>query len=650
MSKKKINRRDFLQMSGFLAAGTLVASCAPQAAAPTAAPAATTAPAATAAPADTAAPAATTAPAATETSAPEPTAPPASEATATSQSSIPEVAREDTMIFTFSQSGAALAVNQNQGYMTSQEGNAIMLEPLYFYNPHDAKNPLVPWIADGPYAYNKDYTEVTVKLKKGVTWSDGTPFTSADVAWTVNFAISQVKAGLPPPAYGGQLSTNFETVEAPDDYTVIFKAKGGQPNPRMHRWFCSAFDTGLSIMPKHIFEKLDPKTIDKETFIKNTKFTGVTTGPYFPVYQTPEKKIFDFRPDWWGVKTNFWPVPDVKRIIVIPGSGDQSVLSQSFAKNEIDNSYAPLVSVHKSIIEQNPQLTTWTGRKPPYGNVDHWPNLLWMNNEDPLFNDKRVRWAISYAIDTQKLIDNVWGGLGIPSKFPFSQFGIFQRYIDALAPLLEKYPVGVPDLNKSAALMKEAGWTKNADGIWQKGDLVFKPNYGGFNAIYADIGPALCEQLTQAGFKTEYKEPPDLWSGPMSTGKINMEVFGVACDLDVYDGVEFFGKKHYAPTGKKLPLDGWNSRFNNTEYNAIVDKMYNMNPDDDPAAYTDQLLLAMNIWYRELPAIPLWQWMHYVPMNTKYWTNWPSQENPYAVPAQWLRNGGFPVPLHLKKA
>lgn len=639
MSKKSISRKDFLRLSGLTVAGTVLASCTPNA------------PAATKVIEATTAPQATTAPEATKP--PEPTAttaPVATQALPEVAPGVPGVAREDTMIFTFSQSGTALAVNQNLGYMTSQEGNAIMLEPLYFYNPHDGKNPLVPWIADGPYTYNKDYTEVTVKIKKGVTWSDGTPFTAADVAWTVNFAISQVAAKLPPPAYGGQISTNFETAEAPDDFTVIFKSKGGKPNPRMHRWFCSAFDTGLSIMPKHIFEKLDPKTIDKEVFIKDTKFTGVVTGPFFPVYQTPDKKIFDRRDDWWGVKTGFWTLPEVKRIIVIPGSGDQSVLSQSFAKNEIDNSYAPLVSVHKSIIDANPQLITWTGRKPPLGNVDHWPNLLWLNNEDPLFNDSRVRWAISYAINTSKLIDNVWGGLGIPSKIPFSQFGIFQKYIDALAPLLEKYPVGVQDLDKSAALMKEAGWNKNADGIWQKGDLVFKPNYGGFNAIYADIGPALCEQLTNAGFSTEYKEPPDLWTGPMSKGIINMEVFGLACDLDVFDGVEFFGKNHYAPTGTALPLDGWNSRFNNAEYNAIIDTMYTMNPDDDPQAYTDQLLKAMEIWYRELPAIPVWQWMHYVPFNTTYWTNWPTQDNPYGVPAQWLRNGGFPTPVHLKKA
>jgi peptide/nickel transport system substrate-binding protein len=642
MSQKPLSRRDFLVLAGLTAAGTVLASCTP-------APEATTIAEATEAP--KAQP--------TDTTAPEPTKPP--EPTATTAPApveelpeaapgIPGVAREDTFVFNFSQSGAALAVFANLGYMTSQEGNDPLLEPLFFMNPHDGQNPLVPWIADGPYVYNDDFTEVTIKIKKGVAWSDGTPFTAADVAWTINFAISQVTNQLPPPAYGGQITTNFDSAEAPDDFTVILKSKDGKSNPRMHRWFCSAFDTGLSIMPKHIFEKLDAKTIDQQTFVEDTKFTGVVTGPFIPVYLTPEKKIFDRRDDWWGAKSGYWPLPEVKRIIIVPGSGDQTVLSQNYNNNEYDTGYAPLASVHKSIIEQNPQLTTWTGRNPPLGNVDHWPNLLWMNNEDPLFNDSRVRWAISYAINTTELINNIWGGLGIPSQIPFSEFGIFKPYIDALAPLLEKYPVGVQDLDKSAALMTEAGWTKNADGIWEKGDLLFKPNYGGFNAIYADIGPALCEQLTKAGFFTEYKEPPDLWQGPMSQGFINMFVFGVACDLDVYDGVEFFHKRHYAPTGTNLPLDGWNSRFNNDEYNAIIDTMYAMNPDDDPGAYTAELLKAMEIWYRELPAIPVWQWMHYVPMNTRYWTNWPSQDNPYGVPATWLRNGGFPIAVNIKKA
>ena len=183
-----------------------------------------------------------------------------------------------------------------------------------------------------------------------------------------------------------------------------------------------------SILPKHIYEGLDPETVNEMTFIENTKFTGVVSAPFICVYMTPEKALYDRRDDWWAVKTGFAELPEVKRVIVIPSSTDQTVLAQQYAKDEIDTSMAPLPSSHKSIIDTNPQLSTWTGRKLPLGNVDHWPNLLWMNNEDPLFNDSRVRWAISYAINTTELVDNIWGGMGIPSRIPFSLF----RYLPTL--------------------------------------------------------------------------------------------------------------------------------------------------------------------------------------------------------------------------
>ena len=147
--------------------------------------------------------------------------------------------------------------------MSSQNGNAVALEPLFFYNPHDGENPLVPWIADGPYEYNDDYTELTVYIKKGVEWSDGEPLTANDVAWTINFNNAQKDAGLPTIAMGGQLSINFEEAVAQDDFTVVFKSRDGKPNPRMHRWICSSFDNGLSILPKHIYEGLDPETVNE---------------------------------------------------------------------------------------------------------------------------------------------------------------------------------------------------------------------------------------------------------------------------------------------------------------------------------------------------------------------------------------------------
>jgi peptide/nickel transport system substrate-binding protein len=129
-----------------------------------------------------------------------------------------------------------------------------------------------------------------------------------------------------------------------------------------------------------------------------------------------------------------------------------------------------------------------------------------------------------------------------------------------------------------------------------------------------------------------------------------MATFGIACDTDVYESLAYFHSSHYAPTGEPLPLESWNARFQNEDYDAIVDEMALMNPEDDPAKYTDLFVKAMDIWYRELPLIPIWQWMHFVPMNTRYWTNWPTQDNPYGVPAMWLRNGGFPIAVNLKKA
>ena len=46
---------------------------------------------------------------------------------------------------------------------------------------------------------------------------------------------------------------------------------------------------------------------------------------------------------------------------------------------------------------------------------------------------------------------------------------------------------------------------------------------------------------------------------------------------------------------------------------------------------------AMTIWLDELPAIPIVQWMHRIPHNETYWTNWPTLDNPYINSAYWHR-------------
>jgi peptide/nickel transport system substrate-binding protein len=85
-------------------------------------------------------------------------------------------------------------------------------------------------LASDKPAYNADFTKMTVKLRKGIFWSDGVEFTAADVIYTVQTQIKN-----PAMRWGAALSVNVDTVTAPDPYTVVFKLK--KPNSRFHSVF-----------------------------------------------------------------------------------------------------------------------------------------------------------------------------------------------------------------------------------------------------------------------------------------------------------------------------------------------------------------------------------------------------------------------------
>ncbi len=72
-----------------------------------------------------------------------------------------------------------------------------------------------------------------------------------------------------------------------------------------------------------------------------------------------------------------------------------------------------------------------------------------------------------------------------------------------------------------------------------------------------------------------------------------------------------------------------------------------MTPSDDPG-YMDLYLAAMEIWLDNLVDAPIQQWLHRIPMNTTYWTNWPTAENPYVNGAFW--HPTFPLMLHNLRA
>ena len=227
--KRVISRARFLRLTALAVAGTAMAACGGQAAAPTAAPVATTAPAAAApAAAPTATTAAAAAPAASAPTATTAAAPaaaaaatntPAAAAAAAAQ--VATVPRNQTLVVTpwgfESEIGNPTNYNiyLNGNYNHQREvGDKTIYEDLMYTNLNTGV--IIPWQAES-FKNSDDFMSITVKLHKGITWSDGQPFTSQDV----KFTLEMLRDNSPDLAYSTIYKEWLKGVDTPDDLTAV---------------------------------------------------------------------------------------------------------------------------------------------------------------------------------------------------------------------------------------------------------------------------------------------------------------------------------------------------------------------------------------------------------------------------------------------
>ncbi|HEU5422669.1 MAG TPA: ABC transporter substrate-binding protein, partial [Nitrolancea sp.] len=168
------------------------------------------------------------------------------------------------------------------------QASRVCLEPLADF---DANTKMVPFLAteipsldNGSVA--KDGKSVTWKLRQGVTWHDGQPFTANDVKFTFDYVSDQATAAT---TYGSYV--NVDSVDAVDDHTVKVNFK--QPEPAWYQPFTG--ENGM-ILPQHIFK--DYKGATARQAPANLKPIG--TGPY---------QVTDFKPGdvvVYAINKNYW--------------------------------------------------------------------------------------------------------------------------------------------------------------------------------------------------------------------------------------------------------------------------------------------------------------------------------------------------------
>jgi peptide/nickel transport system substrate-binding protein len=484
--EKHLSRRDFLRLSGLATAGIIITGCG-QAAAPAPAQQEAAEPAAQEQPAEEAKEEA------------QEEAPAEAESASTGLTDVP---REKTLILMFGGDGTQFVdVGLGNPYATGathQNGGAALWEPLYYYSAFADEE--IPWLATG-YEYNDDFTELTINLREGAEWSDGTPFTAKDVVFTLHM----LRDNAPLLTRSTIVQSSVQEAKAVDDLTVqiIFVA----PRPRfMFEQLMFKFDTGIYWVPEHIFK--DVEDVAAFQYYDPAQNWPLATGPYKIVEWTNTQKFYDRRDDWWAVKTGFAEkLPDVERILVIPRA-DDTLMTQRIVNNEVDSILDLRANVIGQTVAQNPQILTHSGTELPMGYIDWWPTSMWFNHEDGPFTTKEMRWAVSYSIDRQQMLDVGLQGSGILTSLPFPQYPPLEPYFEAAKPLLEKYPTTEFNLDKAAELMMGQGYEKDGEGFWVKDGQRVPTSISGWQ-IFNDIGPIIAEQLRRAGFEAEFTSPAD---------------------------------------------------------------------------------------------------------------------------------------------
>ena len=106
------------------------------------------------------------------------------------------------------------------GGTTHQDGLQVIYEPLAFYSAFADEEIL--WLAES-YSFNDDFTELTIKTRSGINWSDGEPFSAEDVAYTID-TLRQLGAEV---MWGTEMATFVEKAEATDANTCGIPTSGG---------------------------------------------------------------------------------------------------------------------------------------------------------------------------------------------------------------------------------------------------------------------------------------------------------------------------------------------------------------------------------------------------------------------------------------
>src|SRR6266567_1820507 len=370
-----------------------------------------------------------------------------------------------------------------------QDGSRIFYEPLASWDPDG--NLVANLAAEIPSVQNggvaKDGRSVTWKLKKGVQWHDGKPFTADDVVFNWEYATDPATAAVTIGSYKDM------KVQKIDSHTV--KIDFDKPTPFWAEEFVGV--RGM-IIPKHLYDgfrgaksreapaNLKPVGTGPYRFV-DFKPGDMVKGELFPGYHLPNRPFFD--------------------TIEMKGGGDAVSAARAVIQTgEFD--YAWNLQVEDEILKRLEQGGKGRADIVAGGNIEH----IQVNNTDPwtevdgerssiktkhpFLADPAVRQALNILVDRGSVQEQIYGRTGIATA----------NFVNAPSAFVSKNTKWEFNADKANQILDGAGWKRGADGIRAKDGKKLKLVYQtSINALRQKTQQVVKQACAKAGIDVELK-------------------------------------------------------------------------------------------------------------------------------------------------
>jgi peptide/nickel transport system substrate-binding protein len=430
----------------------------------------------------------------------------------------------------------------------------------------------------------------TYTINPDAVWSDGTPISADDFAftWKANHSSDPADGGC-----ASVLSTNgyanIESVEGSADgktVTVTYAAPYAD--------WQSLFSTFL---PAHLMDTADPTTlcdtITKGWAIGEGIVDDISAGPFQVKKENidvgSQIVVLTPNPTWWGDK------PKLSQLVIQNIGNDPTTTVQGIQSGELGVVYPqPQLDLVSQLDGLKPNVTSDITFGLSYEHLD-------FNTTDPLLSDVRVRQAFALALNRQEIVDQTVGQFSSDAQVLDNRLYVNNQ---------PEYKDNAPDQYKkqdtagAKALLEQAGWTLGSDGVYAKAGqrLSLRIDTTTNNPLRQTAIEVMIPQLKAAGIEASFNANPDIFASAEKPTSLEAGGFQVALFAWVATPFVSSNQSIYAS-----PANGLQQNYSRTGTPQIDTLLSQMVSEPEPAKVADLANQVDSALWAQMATIPLFQ-------------------------------------------